>query len=321
MREFDPTVLQTKVFTIILPDANVDVATTSHPNTSTARGNADSSNESVETMPVFYVHKGILASISPEFLKHIENEMREGLEGEMRLREVDMGTMQAFLKWAYLNEYSVPADWDLMTALLTHIKLYIFSDRFNISALKEQSFANVKATLVRPGTQSSDVHLRTAKLLVAAHYAIETLPSLKEPLVVYIIQYLGQVLPDLCELPEFLDLANSCPEAIVEICKASSKKSGVTGSGSTGDPDVLIRTCRGCGVTSVADLECRWGGCFHYWQPSPGSFTSYKEFPHIVSTSAPRWILAKCPGCERVDTSNALRCHSCGSGNLVQPGE
>ena len=53
----------------------------------------------------FFVHKELLASLSPELEKHVKNDMREGREGQMQLSEVEKGTMKAFLCWVYRHEY------------------------------------------------------------------------------------------------------------------------------------------------------------------------------------------------------------------------
>lgn len=53
----------------------------------------------------FYVHKGLLASLSPELGKHVKNDMREGKEGQMQVSEVEEDTMIAFLCWAYRHDY------------------------------------------------------------------------------------------------------------------------------------------------------------------------------------------------------------------------
>ena len=39
--------------------------------------------------------------------RHIVNEMQEGFQGEMVLREVDDGTVQYFLEWAYVKSYTM----------------------------------------------------------------------------------------------------------------------------------------------------------------------------------------------------------------------
>lgn len=53
----------------------------------------------------FFVHKELLASLSPELEKHVKNDMREGREGQMELSEVEEGTMKAFLCWVYKDDY------------------------------------------------------------------------------------------------------------------------------------------------------------------------------------------------------------------------
>ena len=53
----------------------------------------------------FFVHKELLASLSPELEKHVKNDMREGREGQMQLSEVEEGTMKAFLCWVYWHDY------------------------------------------------------------------------------------------------------------------------------------------------------------------------------------------------------------------------
>ena len=53
----------------------------------------------------FFVHKELLASLSPELEKHVKNDMREGREGQMQLGEVEAGTMKAFLCWMYRGDY------------------------------------------------------------------------------------------------------------------------------------------------------------------------------------------------------------------------
>ncbi|KAF8459876.1 hypothetical protein BDZ91DRAFT_799550 [Kalaharituber pfeilii] len=331
MSEFNPVILRSGLFKIILPDANVDV--TSDPYSPLSTLGAEDSHPSVQesTSPIFYVHKALLASISPEFLKHIDNEMREGLEGEMILREVDMETMETFLKWAYVKEYSLPAHLDPMIALLAHIKVYVFGDRFNILALKEQTLAKATEPLVqissdRPAERSAP------SVLLAAQYAIGNLPSVKEPLVAYLLQYLAQGFTDVCKLPEFLDLANSCPEAIVEICRASTRDATSTKPKAhapsskidiSGDTDELVRDCVTCGVTEVVNFRCSFQSRLaHTWQPSPGSFITYEGHPQIIDTSKGKWYLTKCPCCNDLRIfleREHLECSVCRGSDLVRP--
>ena len=53
----------------------------------------------------FFVHKELLASLSPELERHVKNDMKEGREGQMELSEVEEGTMKAFLCWVYKDDY------------------------------------------------------------------------------------------------------------------------------------------------------------------------------------------------------------------------
>ncbi|KAF8459860.1 hypothetical protein BDZ91DRAFT_740831 [Kalaharituber pfeilii] len=174
--------------------------------------------------------------------------MRKGMEGQMILHKVDKETIETFLKWVYVREYSVAAYSDPAKALLAHIKLYVFGNRFNIQDLMKQSFTKVTASLVQVNTRVNDVRLaksNATSVLVAARYAVTNLPSVKEPLVTHIIQHLFCVLPDLCELPEFQKFAVCCPEALVEVCKASTK--AAPGDRNFGYPGELWHRCRACG--------------------------------------------------------------------------
>lgn len=53
----------------------------------------------------YKIHKPLLTALSPEFDNHVNNGMREGVEGVLVLREVDAGTVEKFLEWAYSRTY------------------------------------------------------------------------------------------------------------------------------------------------------------------------------------------------------------------------
>ena len=61
--------------------------------------------EAPATESAFFVHKELLASLSPELEKHVKNDMKEGREGQMQLGEVEAETMRAFLGWVYRGDY------------------------------------------------------------------------------------------------------------------------------------------------------------------------------------------------------------------------
>ncbi|KAI5811777.1 hypothetical protein DFH27DRAFT_597480 [Peziza echinospora] len=93
-----------------------------------------------------FVHKALLASLSPELEKHTNNDMKEGIEGVMTLHEVDCPTLRRFLEWAYTQDYSVPKLQN-GKGLFVHIKLFILADRFNVKKLMHLSFARFTAEL------------------------------------------------------------------------------------------------------------------------------------------------------------------------------
>ena len=75
----------------------------------TAESSADSTGTcTCTTSTDFKIHTALLASLSPELKKYLENEMKEGLFGTVVLKEVDEDTILRFLQWAYRGTYSVP---------------------------------------------------------------------------------------------------------------------------------------------------------------------------------------------------------------------
>ena len=73
--------------------------------------NAESSTNTTGTCTTstdFKIHTVLLASLSPELKKYLENETKEGLLGTVVLKEVDKDTILKFLQWAYRGTYSVP---------------------------------------------------------------------------------------------------------------------------------------------------------------------------------------------------------------------
>ncbi|KAF8460089.1 hypothetical protein BDZ91DRAFT_766504 [Kalaharituber pfeilii] len=135
----DIELLKTDLFKIVLKNpSSTPIAPTASTNNDNAPGSA--------TPIAFFVHRGLLASLSEELHKHTNNEMREGREGVMELSGVDEATMKAFVEWAYLKEYTT----DLQkgpAALLYHTKIYVFADRFNVVTLKGLAYSRITAML------------------------------------------------------------------------------------------------------------------------------------------------------------------------------
>ncbi|KAF8461631.1 hypothetical protein BDZ91DRAFT_797921 [Kalaharituber pfeilii] len=154
-----------------------------------------------DSMTTFFVQRELLASLSPELRKHIENEMKEGLNGEMVLYDVDKDTMQRFLQWAYLKDYKTLQTQAVSSTLLLHAKLYVFGDRFNIGSLKDPN---------------PDPNL-SAAVFSAVRYVMENVPSLTERLVDYLLRYIAQILDSICDLADFEELILAHPHAAVDL--------------------------------------------------------------------------------------------------------
>ncbi|KAF8461621.1 hypothetical protein BDZ91DRAFT_373041 [Kalaharituber pfeilii] len=167
----------------------------------------------------FFVQRELLASVSPEMRKHIENGMKEGLNGEMVLYDVDEDTLQRFLQWAYMKDYETSQSTN--PALLLHAKLYVFADRFNIGSLKDLSFGKLISILNEDPVPDPSA---AADVFTAAKYAIENLPALTESLVDYLLRYIAQMLDNVCGLPEFEELAVAHPHAAVAIVRLAREE-------------------------------------------------------------------------------------------------
>ncbi|KAI5811783.1 hypothetical protein DFH27DRAFT_535038 [Peziza echinospora] len=141
-----------------------------------SRGNNDNIvPKTPKKQEAFYIHKKLLASLSPEWEKHVKNEMREGIEGSMMLHDVDSPTVRRFLQWAYTQEYSIPDGLPKGASLQVDIKMFVLADRFNIKRLAKHSFARLSAHLRAFDGTKDDVTL--AWIMGACVYAFAQLPT------------------------------------------------------------------------------------------------------------------------------------------------
>ncbi|KAF8453866.1 hypothetical protein BDZ91DRAFT_786637 [Kalaharituber pfeilii] len=169
---------------------------------------------------VFYAHRELLAKLSPELRKHVDNDMKEGLSGEMILRDVDKETMCRFLQWAYVKEYSIDSgtqETNATSILLPHVKLYALADRFNIQALKELSLQKLTSFLTDQSKPD------TIDLLSATRFAIENLPTLTERVVEYLLGYTAWLLPDVRDQEDFTELIQAHPDAAVALFRLTRR--------------------------------------------------------------------------------------------------
>ncbi|KAF8451735.1 hypothetical protein BDZ91DRAFT_853294 [Kalaharituber pfeilii] len=181
---------------------------------------------------VFYVHKDLLASKSPELFKHLNINM-----DEITLRGIERQTIQSFLEWAYRGCYVLREDVkqikhaELETvkemasprALLENTKLYIFAHRFQITALQHLSIRYIESSDL-PGLKLKEGHQYNAvHLLRAVNYAVDNLPKSGDRLLTCYIKMLAWASDRIASLPEFSELIQAHPEIAVGICKLGNK--------------------------------------------------------------------------------------------------
>ena len=140
------------------------------------------------------MHKKLLASISPELNKHVNNDMREGIEGIIRLPEEGKEVVMLFIEWAYTGDYTHEGDTpsgipglnqDPWSSLHKHLQLCVFSDKFNIETLKQLAESKFK-TEINPLEPQGDKD--AAGLLMVIGYAYDNLPS-SDPILKFLAQY------------------------------------------------------------------------------------------------------------------------------------
>ncbi|PUU78969.1 hypothetical protein B9Z19DRAFT_1140563, partial [Tuber borchii] len=140
------------------------------------------------------MHKKLLASLSPELNKHVNNDMREGIEGIIRLPEEEEGVVTLFTEWAYTGNYTHEGDipsgipgltQDPWPSLHKHLQLCAFSDKFNIGALRQLAESRFYTGISPLEPQS----LRDAAgLAMVIGYAYDNLPS-SDPILKLLAQY------------------------------------------------------------------------------------------------------------------------------------
>ncbi|KAF8454838.1 hypothetical protein BDZ91DRAFT_747019 [Kalaharituber pfeilii] len=279
-QKHDPTSLQflrTDFFKIILKDVvpqnrEESAATTVHtgPKTST-----------VPPKGVFYVHKSLLASLSAELDKHVNNDMKEGAEGVMELGEVDEPTIIAFLQWAYKDDYTIENP-KAASSLLTHTKIYALADRFNTVSLKDLSYNKITALLADLGMVAAADDVKA--VMAAVSYAFDNLlfssssssnATATDRLLKYFAHYTAWALDVFRKNAEFCSLLKHSPDfaealvtnsrsapiapwvaAIIDDKGGAQGALGLTGT-FTGDTNhILSRYCASCGYKGVAYISC-----------------------------------------------------------------
>ncbi|KAF8459931.1 hypothetical protein BDZ91DRAFT_685127 [Kalaharituber pfeilii] len=274
--------LHTDFFKIVLKDVARSNLGAGTPATNVNQSKSMVAEGGIPRQAVFYVHKSLLASLSAELDKHVNNEMREGTQGVMELSEVDEATMTAFLQWAYKDEYTTDNP-KAASALLAHTKIYVLADRFNTVPLKDLSYNKITALLADLGMVAATDDVEA--VMTAVSYAFGNLPfssfsssSITAPterLLKYFAQYTSWALDVFRAKPEFCSLLEhssdfakalvtnsrsaATPPWISTIIEAGGGSKGTFSIKSTCIDDkthILSRRCTYCNYSGVMDILC-----------------------------------------------------------------
>jgi len=176
------------------------------------------------------IHKKLLASISPELGKHVNNDMREGIEGKIHLPEEGEEALTLFIEWAYTGEYAhksitlenppesedhveiTRAPVDPWPSLHKHLQLCVFADKFNIPILKELAEWKFRTEIhrIEPSSERD-----ATSLVMVMGYAYDNLPS-SHPILIFLAQYASWKLELLRATTEFNQLILTQPTFLQE---------------------------------------------------------------------------------------------------------
>ena len=178
------------------------------------------------------MHKKLLASISPELDKHINNNMKEGIEGKIHFAEEGEEALGLFSEWAYTGGYTIvdntpahqlldpikqqqpntQANADPWLRLHLHLQLYVFSDKFNIPTLRLLAKSNFSKEInLVELTRGGDA----AGLTSVIEYAYDNLPD-SDPVPKFLARYAAWRLGLLRGRDEFIQLISTQSEFLRE---------------------------------------------------------------------------------------------------------
>jgi len=141
------------------------------------------------------IHKKLLASLSPELDKHVNNDMKEGIEGIIHLPDEGEEVLTLFTEWAYTGEYphkripiplrKPPDPEDRWPTLHIHLQLCVFADKFNIPTLGElaESKFHTEINCLEPNNERD-----ASGLVLVIGYAYDNLPD-SHPILKFLAQY------------------------------------------------------------------------------------------------------------------------------------
>lgn len=227
----------------------------------------------------FDIHKALLGAASPEFKKHVYNDMIEGKSGNMTLLDEREDTITRFIQWAYTGDYPSPGasatvvpispepgelavlfqepgdssspssehepEEDGDPLLMAHARLYVFAERFNIQQLKQQTFDKLTTGIVAVGVPIERESKVTMIYLIS--YAFGNLPKcvVKDRLLEYLGLYASWTLESLRMEPEFFELLQTDIDFVKELFVHVRRGNKAPWGAGTSE-DKLIHRCLGC---------------------------------------------------------------------------
>jgi hypothetical protein len=172
------------------------------------------------------MHKKLLASISPELDKHVNNNMKEGIEGTIHFPEEGEGMVTLFTEWAYTGEYAIVDNTppphagiqtqvkvNLWPKLRMHLELYVFSDKFNIPTLR--LLAKSKFSLAINTVDVTD-QVDATSLISMIEYVYDNLPD-SDPIPKFLARFASWKWVFLRGRDEFIRLMSTQPEFMKEL--------------------------------------------------------------------------------------------------------
>jgi len=164
---------------------------------------------------------------------YVYKDTKEGQEDGMEVGHVSPDTMHQFMEFCYSGDYlhaenssdDPLRDKDATQALpllLTHARLYVLADMFNIASLKELSRKKIIALTPFFGLLEDRTH--GLAMISLMDYVLHNMPAATETpdkLVKFLARYAGFLIEELGEYPEFhAVLASSAREDFFrEFCR------------------------------------------------------------------------------------------------------
>ena len=169
-------------------------------------------------LQAFHIHKDLLAGLSDEMRNHVYNDTKEGQESSMEMGQVSPDTMRRFMEFCYSGDYLYASGSEsssddplpgkdaieALPLLLTHTKLYVFANMFNIISLKELSRSKIIA--LTPSFRELEDRAHALAMISLMDYVLHNIPAAAgtpDKLVKFLARYAGYLIEELGGYPEF----------------------------------------------------------------------------------------------------------------------